>query len=220
MGSGAFIAAIWTLLFFSYGQVYDLVSSKWKIATLSAWMLGIWLLLLVGSLILGSLRKIHIEGASLILNVVSAGLVVYCLVLFLMWSLRKTPGSRGKYPRPGSGSECSSVGKQLPDIYCIMPEDGRADLLQQYDQIDDSTFMQFLKDAGFYVAQCSQSNYVTSELSIGSSLNMDYLQNLDPKFTAANLDQSLIWTRSGHNAVSADLKKAGYTTVAFATGYD
>ena len=217
---GAFIAAIWTLLFFSYGQVYDLVSSKWKIATLSAWMLGIWLLLLVGSLILGSLRKIHIEGASLILNVVSAGLVVYCLALFLMWSLRKTPAAAVNIPGPDPALSVPA-GKQLPDIYYIMPEDyGRADLLQQYDQIDDSTFMQFLKDAGFYVAQCSQSNYVTSELSIGSSLNMDYLQNLDPKFTAANLDQSLIWNAIRYNAVSADLKKAGYTTVAFATGYD
>jgi len=217
----AFSVAAWTLLFFTYGHVYDLIYSKWKSPYLIAGLLGTWLLLLAGSVALASWRKLHFETTGLTLNIVSAGLVVYCLSLFLTWSLRKTPAA-AVVNIPGPDPTLSvPAGETLPDIYYIMPEDyGRADVLQQQDQIDDRAFMQFLKDNGFYVAECSQSNYVSSELSIGSSLNMDYLQNLDSRFEAANVDQSLIWNALRNNTISADLKKAGYTTVAFATGYE
>ena len=110
---------------------------------------------------------------------------------------------------------------ELPDIYYIVPEDyGRVDLLKSWGNIDTSQFVQYLKNTGFYVAECSQSNYaMESELSIGSALNMEYLQTLSPKFTAANLDQGLIWNVLRYNSVEADLKKIGYKTVAFATGF-
>ncbi len=215
----AFITATWALLFFTYGQVYDVVYSRRKITNLAAWMLSIWLILFIGATILAANRRIHFETASLVLNIVSIGLVIYPLVLLLEWSFKKTPAVVSSISGPDPVLSVSPA-DALPDIYYIMPEDyGRADLLQQMDQIDDSAFLQYLKDTGFYVAQCSQSNYVTSELSIGSSLNMDYLQNLSPKYTADNIDQGLIWNTIRNNAVSADLKKAGYTTVAFATGF-
>ena len=215
----AFITAAWALLFFTYGQVYDVVYSRWKITNLAAWMLSIWLILFIGTIILAAFRKIHFETASLTLNIVSIGLVIYPLVLLLEWSFKKTPAVVSAISGPDPVLSVSPA-EVLPDIYYIMPEDyGRADLLQQMDQIDDSAFMQYLQDTGFYVAQCSQSNYVTSELSLGSSLNMDYLQNLSPKYTADNIDQGLIWNTIRNNVVSADLKKAGYTTVAFATGF-
>jgi hypothetical protein len=101
-----------------------------------------------------------------------------------------------------------------------MPEDyGRVDQLQRWAQIDTSSFQQFLKEKGFYVASCSQSNYVTSELSLGSALEMDYLPDLGPGFKPSNEDQSLIWNAIRYNTLEADLKKIGYTTVAFATGF-
>jgi hypothetical protein len=58
-----------------------------------------------------------------------------------------------------------------------MPEDyGRADMLQSWALIDTISFQKFLKDKGFYKGSCSQSNYVTSELSLGSAPAMDYLK--------------------------------------------
>jgi hypothetical protein len=48
---------------------------------------------------------------------------------------------------------------------------------------------------------------------------MDYLQNLSPKYNATNEDQSLIWNAIRYNTLEADLKKIGYSTVAFATGF-
>jgi hypothetical protein len=215
----AFIVAVWLLLFFSYGQVYDAISSKWKIATLTTWMLAAWLALAILALVLAALRKLHFEGLALTLNLVSLGLVVYVLFPVVNWSFIKTAHAQKVI---GSAKQTLQVpaGETLPDIYYIMPEDyGRADMLESWAQIDTSSFQKFLKDTGFYIATCSQSNYVTSELSLGSSLEMDYLQNLSPKYNAKNEDQSLIWNAIRYNTLEADLKKIGYSTVAFATGF-
>ncbi len=215
----AFITTAWVLLFFTYGQVYDVVNARWKLPNLTTWMLGIWIFLFVAVLILGVLRKIRFRSIVLPLNIVSLALLIYPLFLVVRWT--------GSHSQPvqiaSSGPDPAlhiPAGETLPDIYYIMPEDyGRADLLQSMDQIDISQFMQYLQNTGFYVAGCSQSNYATSELSLGSALNMEYLQDLGSKFTPANLDQGPIWNAIRYSTVSADLKKAGYTTVAYATGF-
>ncbi len=215
----AFIVAAWLLLIFSYGPIYDTLSAKWKVPQFTTWMLATWLLLAVLVLVLAALRKLHFESLALTLNIVSLGLVIYVLVPVANWSFIKTAQAPAKVAQAKQFLQVPA-GETLPDIYYIMPEDyGRADQLQQWAQIDTSSFQQFLKDKGFYVASCSQSNYVTSELSLGSALEMDYLQNLGTGFNATNEDQSLIWNAIRYNMLEADLKKIGYKTVAFATGF-
>ncbi len=214
----AFVLAAWALISFSYGPVYDVIFGRWKVPHFTAWMLAAWLTLAVLAAVLAGLRRVRFEAAAPTLNLVSLGLVLFSTFSVAEWTvIRAAPPSQS--PPPEQIPQVAQ-GQALPDIYYIMPEDyGRSDLLQKMDQIDDSQFMQFLKDSGFYVADCSQSNYVSSELSIGSSLNMDYLQNLGPAFTAANLDQAPIWNAIRYNALFPILKQAGYTTVAFATGF-
>ena len=216
----AFIVAVWLLLLFSYGQIYDAISKEWKIPDFTTWMLAVWLALAVLVLILAALRKLHFEGIAMTLNIVSLGLVIYVLVPVINWSFIKTARAAPVKVAQAKQVLQAPAGATLPDIYYIMPEDyGRADMLQDWAQIDTSSFQKFLKDQGFYVATCSQSNYATSELSLGSALQMDYLQNLGPGFNATNEDQSLIWNAIRYNTLEADLKKIGYSTVAFATGF-
>jgi hypothetical protein len=215
----AFIVAVWMLLFYSFGQVDEFVSAKWTIAHFTTWLLGSWLLLAVLALVLAALPRLHFEALALVLNVITLGLVSYVLVIVIDWSFFKTTSA------PVEVAKAQQVltvpaGETPPDIYYIMPEDyGRADMLAPWAGIDTSQFLQFLKKEGFYVAGCSQSNYVTSELSLGSSLDMNYLQNLGSGFRASNEDQSPIWNAIRYNTIEADLKKIGYKTVAFATGF-
>jgi len=64
----------------------------------------------------------------------------------------------------------------FPDIYYIVLDAyGRADVLQETYDFDNSEFTDFLSDAGFFVAHDSRSNYVHTEQSLASSLNMRYL---------------------------------------------
>jgi hypothetical protein len=215
-----FIAFAWIFLFFTYGQILDMVNEKWRSATLANWMLGIWFLLGILVLVLAALRRFQFESAVLPLNIISVGLLVYPLFLVVHFSHVQTKSvqvqSNGLDPVLNV-----PAGETLPDIYYLMPEDyGRVDLLRSMDQIDITPFMQYLQNEGFYIAGCSQSNYaMESELSLGSALNMEYLQDMGPGFAASNLDQNPIWNAIRYNSVEADLKKIGYKTVAFATGF-
>ncbi|MDP2778459.1 MAG: hypothetical protein Q8O48_12535, partial [Anaerolineales bacterium] len=76
-----------------------------------------------------------------------------------------------------------------------------------------------LQERGFYVAGCSQSNYVRTEISLASSLNMMYLQELDDAFTPDNIARRKLWDSLKHSAVRHNFESLGYETVNFATGF-
>lgn len=113
------------------------------------------------------------------------------------------------------GSDSSS-----PDIYYfILDGYSRADYLKKYIDFDNSEFLQSLKDRGFFIGDCSVSNYSFTRLSLTSSLNMNYMENWPGKFDPANPDDSLVDGLIKNSLVRQTLEKAGYQTVAFETGY-
>ncbi len=215
----AFVTAGLALLFYTYGQVYDLILPRQNIPNFTALMLVFWLVLAILVFVLAALPKIKFDSAALALNVASLWLLVFPTFQVIQGSFVQ-PASKLE-PSYGTLQDLRTPDGQIPpDIYYIMPEDyGRTDFLQTSFHIDDSQFTQFLKDTGFYVAECSQSNYVRSELSLGSSLNMNYLQDLSPDFKATSSDQVPIWNSIRYSLVMQSLEQAGYKTVAFATGF-
>ena len=111
-------------------------------------------------------------------------------------------------------------GQPLPDVYYfILDSYGRADLLEQSYGYDNSSFLSALETRGFYVASCSQSNYGRTEISLGSSLNMLYLQDLDGLFNPENIGRSRLWDSLRHSAVRYNFESLGYKTVNFANGF-
>ena len=85
--------------------------------------------------------------------------------------------------------------------------------------IDNSEFLRSLTDRGFYIADCSESNYLFTSISLTSSLNMDYLPSLSPLFSAENTDEAIVDLYLKNNLVRTTLEELGYTTIAFETGY-
>ena len=108
----------------------------------------------------------------------------------------------------------------LPDIYYIIM-DGytHADTLREVFSFDNSPFLDRLREMGFYVADCSQSNYAQTELSLASSLNFNYLEALGDDFVAGSTDRSPLWSLIKHSATRNLLEELGYKVVAFETGY-
>lgn len=71
----------------------------------------------------------------------------------------------------------SSTSQMPPDIYLIVLDGyGREDILRDLYGYDNSEFIGFLRENGFYVADQSTANYPQTELSISSGMN---LQGLD-----------------------------------------
>ena len=108
-----------------------------------------------------------------------------------------------------------------PDIYYIILDGyGRSDVLKQEFGFDNSDFLNSLKDLGFYVADCSQSNYAQTQISLASSLNFNYIDELGDQFVPGTNDRGVLAAFIKHSALRKSLEAAGYNTVAFATGFD
>lgn len=100
-----------------------------------------------------------------------------------------------------------------PDIYYIIVDGyGRQDILSKYGYFDNSDFMDYLGDKGFYVAEKSQTNYMMTHLSLSSSLNFEYLDDLEGAFkNSANRGPYSYMI--ANNRLMEYLSNRGYETV-------
>jgi hypothetical protein len=112
------------------------------------------------------------------------------------------------------------VNQPAPDIYYIILDAySRDDVLQKFYKIDNTAFLSDLTKSGFFLARCSMSNYAQTQLSLVSSLNMNYLNALSDQYRPGNTSRVGISDLIKHNKVRQDLKRLGYTIYAFETGF-
>jgi hypothetical protein len=214
----AFVTAALTVLFFTYGHVTDLVQPKWNVSPV--WLGVFWTALAILVFVLAGLRKLHFQGAALTLNIISLGLTLYAANQVISMIPSSVPSDYPSDPHAPIQTLDVPPGTTPPDIYYfILDSFARSDLLKLNLQYDDSAFISDLQDAGFYVAKCSQSNYPRTDVSLGSSLNMDYLQNLNENYSPENEDRTQLWKSIQDSTVRYELEQAGYKTVAFASGF-
>lgn len=107
-----------------------------------------------------------------------------------------------------------------PDIYYIVL-DGytRADILSDIYGVDNAPFLAGLVENGFYIAENSMSNYAQTVLSLASSLNMTYVDQMPRELDVSNRDVNWLVPLVKQSAVRDFLEQRGYRTVAFASGY-
>jgi hypothetical protein len=106
-----------------------------------------------------------------------------------------------------------------PDVYYILT-DGypRSDFITEYLGYDNTKFLDKLTSKGFYVAQCSQSNYTDTRFAMASTFNMIYLDNgtgLSEVVSTGTSLESMI--RSG--TVQQNFSDLGYTLITLESGY-
>ena len=116
--------------------------------------------------------------------------------------------------------ERNTVANPLPDIYYIILDMYvRSDYLKEVYDLDNSEFLSYLTQKGFYVAEKSRANYPHTTHSLASSLNLVYLDDIaeqvGEKYT--NVQPLVMMIRD--NRVFQHLRGYGYTIVAFSTGH-
>ncbi|MDA7977382.1 MAG: LTA synthase family protein [Pirellulales bacterium] len=120
---------------------------------------------------------------------------------------------------PDSKAEAVSS-DQLPDIYYIILDGyARADILQELFDYDNSSFINSLRDRGFYVADESHANYAMTILSLPSALNMRYLTPEFERYGWKYTNYDPMVRLTSKNKVAATLKDRGYRVVHFATSW-
>jgi hypothetical protein len=212
----ALTAVILLVLFFSYGQIYSAIEGR----TVFGISLFRHRVLFPLFLILGFIAVIWIgrrvrqtQSFTHALNLASAFLLIYPSVTIAAALIRQSisdSSSRGDAAAVQTGGSAGDT----PDVYYIILDGyGRQDVLQNEFGYDDSRFIDGLRARGFYVAECSQSNYAHTLYSLSSSLNYDYLEALGAA------DDSERITLLKHGAVRAEFESRGYSIVAFPTGW-
>jgi hypothetical protein len=98
-----------------------------------------------------------------------------------------------------------------PDVYYIVLDGYAAeDILKRDYEVAEPSFYQYLRRAGFYIADSSRANYPFTSLSLACSLNMNYLDSIDKKINYPLIEKNL---------VSHVFKQAGYRYVNIGSGY-
>ncbi len=117
-------------------------------------------------------------------------------------------------------SNGSSNSNESPDIYYfILDAFGRSDTLKEIYDFDNSSFIDGLKKRGFVIPAGSRSNYQMTCLSLPSSLNMQYLDYLEPTLGRNSADYSVLYRLIQRNKVSSLLKGLGYRYVNVRSGW-
>lgn len=108
------------------------------------------------------------------------------------------------------------------DVYYILIDAySREDVLKSDLNLDTSGFINELKNMGFVVPSCSNSNYPVTDMSMSATLNMDYLENLDiPKTKKECLLEGCLVPSDlspfiKHSLVRKKFEELGYSTVTF-----
>ncbi|MCE9645653.1 MAG: LTA synthase family protein [Chloroflexi bacterium] len=215
----AFLTTLLLALFFTYGHAYMALDAEYPDTNYTLWLAAGWVVLFALSIFWVTRPKLTFVSSASTLNTIALALLVMSL-----WQTNLRGGPRNVH---ALGSKNSPVEADLvkpenpPDVYFFLLDSyGRADLLQQAYGFDDSGFVNELEQRGFFVAKCSQSNYVRTELSLGSSLNMEYLQDLNDAFKPDTTARRVLWDSLKYNAVRYNFESMGYETVTFATGFD
>jgi hypothetical protein len=217
----ALISTILLILFFSYGHIYILLKGV-NINELYLFrhrtLIPIWLGLAVLAIWWLSRKSSNITSVTYTLNIVGLFLLIFPIIqlasFFVQSNMSQTDAEKN------TSALSLTVNGQLPDIYYIILDGyGRSDVLKNEYQYDNSDFLNSLKELGFFIADCAQSNYAQTQLSLASSLNFNYIDALSNRFVSGSDDRTGLDALIHHGLVRQSLEKAGYKTVAFATGF-
>ena len=231
----AIIVSAFVMLFFAYGYALlgltnGLVRLQWLerarflvegTGSHILWI-SVWAGLLVAGSWLVARQKSDLRMATGFLNVSAIAFLAILGVRFAIGAgdLLDRPRLRDTWQEAAPLPPIGSVPDRLPDIYYIIVDAyGRADLLQEVYGLDNSEFLSQLADRGFYIADHSRSNYAQTALSLASSLNFDYLDDLAHLLEASGDNRIPMQILIEDNRLVQFLHQYGYAIVEFESGY-
>lgn len=225
-GKAGLLVSAFGILFYSYGRVYGAVEG-WQAGGLllgrHRFLLLAWGLLFLGAAVALARTRRDLNPATRLLNAITIVLVALPLANL---ATRRIQASRPAADRVAPGAEpepaaaVAAAGMPLRDIYYIILDGyASAHALQEFYQYDNGEFVGELTRRGFYVAADSRCNYVTTFLSLASSLNMEYVNYLADAVGADSKDRTVPYQMIDDNRVQAFLRQQGYRIVHFSSGW-
>jgi hypothetical protein len=176
-----FITSLLLIYFLSYGYSYKLpqyfyfsnLAISRHIILFIVWAV---IILLTGSnWVWRRVRPQVITNFMNILSVIYLIIPIRLIMIFLI-AVNKDPLTGWTLPERQALMNSQIELSTIPDIYYIILDGyGREDVLQEVYKFDNSEFLRYLENKGFFVAKESRSNYIQTSLSLASSMNFEYL---------------------------------------------
>jgi hypothetical protein len=212
------LASLMVMWFFVYGHLYNLVKNLSFFGVVVGrhrYLLFVWtgLIIVIAWWLLKHAKAY--SNLTFAFNLIAALLVCIPIAQIGIYHLRAITDYQSPQAAIGQPLISWTQSTASPDIYYIVLDGyGRSDAIQVVEGIDNSAFLDSLRQMGFYVAQCSQSNYTRTLLSLASTFNMDYLQSINQQLTP---DQSNDWLYPylKHSLVRQQLEQLGYQIIVF-----
>ncbi len=212
------------IIFFSYGHVY----LSLKNITISGYIIGRHRFLLLFSVVLAALGSLAILRSrydeiriTRVVNVIALiAILIPVISLSSFWMRSGSTFITGSVTVLDNRNEVPKIGiGPNPDIYYIILDGyGRSDILDKYFDTQNEDFLEFLEERGFYVARNSAANYAHSALSLASSLNIDYLEEIQVNLEDGEYPSTFLG-RIKNSFVRTALEDMGYNTISMDSGW-
>lgn len=219
IAKAAIISSGIILLSLSYSRLLEFITTMLPKNTtpiiLQSIVVGLSILLI--ALIVYAVSKYpkHLLSVNKLLSFLAAFLVLFSFTQIVLFEIQT-----GRIFSPPAATVSENTPKntkatKTPDIYYFIFDRyaGPGSLKKEYN-FDNSTFFNFLKNKGFYLAENATTNYPKTFLSLGSTLNMEYVDYLTTQTNGGGSpDQSIVTPLIRNGKVIQFLKEKGYTIV-------
>ena len=224
----ALVVSFSLILFFSYGH-FSSLHGLWKTINIGDFVIGphkvfltIWgIIFLLGAYFSIRTHR-NLNTFTSLLNVVAVSLVVMSFINVGVYTFRSGP-----IPWHNNITEAREAGtptveslQKPPDIYYIILDSypSSSTIAEAYNY-NNHEFYDYLTEKGFLVASESHSNYALTFLSLASSLNMDYVNNLADITGVESRDRTIPYQMIKKSKVMKFLKSRGYKFIHFGSGW-
>ncbi|HEX5746121.1 MAG TPA: hypothetical protein VFZ09_07750 [Archangium sp.] len=218
----AMLVSLLVGLFYLYGHVFHALQDLDVIARTRDLHLGLGLVFLclfvTGARYL--LRTPHdLMEPSRFLTLL-AGISILFSANGIIQGVRARAALAGERAPPARPSRVANEDPALPDVYHIILDGyAREDVLKDVYQFDNSGFTGFLRQRGFFVADQSVSNYPLTFLSVASTLNMRYLDDVIAPLEADSKVLTPFYDLIHDHEVGRFFQSKGYRYIHFDTNY-
>lgn len=168
------------------------------------------LVLCIAALLIGRMKK-SLMTITATLNIFASSLFLLSAAHIVFYEIRESRGNSVLASNMTLEFDSSRFPNELPNIYyIILDRYCRQDNLAEFYDFDNSEFIEFLENRGFYVAAESNANYLCTAQSLASSLNMRHLTFLTDVMGRKSDNWLPVYRMLQHHEVGRVLKSIGY----------
>ena len=214
------VVSILLILVFSYGHAFNLIRGGGEVGYLHRYLLPPWGMLFICSayFIIKTHKNLH--NFTNVLNIVATSLITISLINIGAYKFKSNVTSQDI--KSTQNIEINSIDSRKPDTlrdiyYIILDRYASTSTLKEIYNFDNSEFIDYLSDKGFYRASKSTANYLVTDHSLASSLNMEYINYLSDRMGEESRNFYPLFEMMQDYKVWRFLKSKGYKFIHFGT---